>query len=126
MKPFNLQEALAGKPVVTRDGRPATHLVSFPQAETYTVVAAIDSWLNTFTNTGKYINNEEEHGQDLFMASTKKTGWVNIYRENLQQNFGPVLAFPRPHVIHPSKAVADEKQETTKERIAVVELTWEE
>lgn len=33
MKPFNLQEALAGKPVVTRDGRKVTLLDGKATAE---------------------------------------------------------------------------------------------
>jgi hypothetical protein len=124
MKPFNLQEALAGKPVVTRNGSAVKQFAYFPEGEDYTVAALADSELHTYTSEGKYVDNGLEYGYDLFMASAKKTGWVNIYRVNITA--WPSLKLPNGNVIHPSKAIADEQQDTTKERIAVVELTWEE
>jgi hypothetical protein len=127
MKPFNLQDALAGKPVVTRDGKAVKQIAYFPEVETYAVMAYIEgSDVDTYTREGSYWSSKGTH--DLFMASTKKTGWVNIYRENITG--GKMLRLSADgttgHNIHPSKYVADVKQVTAKDRIAVVELTWEE
>ena|ERR1700686_121316 len=127
MKPFNLQDALAGKPVVTRDGKAVKQLAFFPEAEKYSVIAySAGDEVDTYTKDGRFLNYGavNDSSRDLFMAGTMKTGWVNIYRSNLTA--WPSLKLPNGNVIHPSKAVADERQDTTKERIAVVELTWEE
>jgi len=128
MKPFNLQEALEGKPVVTRDGKPVKRLVYFPEANEYPVVAySGDKEIDTYTAKGEYISGGSGRSKDLFMDVPTKTGWVNIYRENLEYSGRLALKLtPGGNVIHPSKTVANEKQETTKDRIAVIELTWEE
>lgn len=87
MKPFDLEKALAGEPVITRDGRPVKiagynsdvdedvqvlgwlkGLKNIPDIDTY------EGWYAD----GHYAESENE--LDLFMASTKKTGWVNLYR----------------------------------------------
>jgi hypothetical protein len=125
MKPFNLQEALAGKPVVTRDGREVTDVTYFStlrNSTSFKLRGVLEGYLRKFNDAGMYLTNKN---LDLFMASTKKTGWVNIYRENIT-TWPALKLLPGGAVIHPSKAIADKQQETAKERIAVVELTWEE
>ncbi len=80
MKPFNLKEALAGKPVVTRDGREVTQLAFFPGVSEYPVVAySGDKETDSYTAQGHFVKGGERR-RDLFMASTEKTVWVNLYR----------------------------------------------
>lgn len=73
MKPFNLEEAKAGKPVCTRDGR-RVEILSFenPNAN-YPILARIFS-NNTnydefsFTQQGYLVNEDKEFKADLMMA----------------------------------------------------------
>jgi hypothetical protein len=80
MKPFDLEAALAGAPVQTRDGRPVTQLVKFDFSfGPVRLAGVIDDhrvgvWLAdgldcTFGNSQS----------DLLMAPVKKTGWVARY-----------------------------------------------
>lgn len=131
MKPFNLKEALDGKSVVTRNGKEVTQLAYFPKASEYPVIAMSGTAqeVDTYTIEGEFVIGVMRE-KDLFMASATKTGWVNIYRDNIGK-FGEytkdVLQLGKNgHSIHPSKEEADIHQNSAKERIAVIELTWEE
>ena len=78
MKPFNLQEALAGKPVVTRDGRPVKIAGYNPDAKPQWKLAAwvdgnLDAWYTDGTQTGK-INMPTD--SDLRMAQTERKEWI--------------------------------------------------
>jgi hypothetical protein len=74
MKPFNLEEALAGKPVCTRDGRPAKIAGYNPDA--VDACSMVLGWVGNVAwrwhisgvdpNGGKYTKN-----RDLFMVSEK-------------------------------------------------------
>ena len=56
MKPFNLQEALAGKPVVTRDGRKVEQLFYFDKAENeFKLRAVVDGSITAYTIMGVFI-----------------------------------------------------------------------
>lgn len=72
MKPFNLEEAKAGKPVCTRDGRKARLICTDLKNIKYTVVAAVYEFnlryeeVMTYTSEGKFY--KEESGHDLFMV----------------------------------------------------------
>lgn len=80
MKPFNLQEALAGKPICDRQGRPCKVLAYEPALKgAYKLVAlCADNTLNTFTDAGRSYH-PVASDKDLFMVTTKKTVWLNIY-----------------------------------------------
>lgn len=81
MKKFNLEEALQGKPVVTRDGRKVGRIVHLDGiSDVYSVLTVIDGDLERYTKEGKFLNGSSgPHSYDLFMESAKKEGWVNIY-----------------------------------------------
>lgn len=86
MKPFNLKDALAGKPVVTRDGIPVTQLHLFEDVSTeISLYGVIDGGLMGFTKEGKNYNSRGTFNtlNDLFMASVKVEKWVNIYRNGM-------------------------------------------
>ena len=80
MKPFNLQEALAGKPVVTRDGRKVTQLHLFECDAKFVLYGVIEGIVNAtgFRKDGGWSVSEPTK-LDLFMASVEKTVWVNLY-----------------------------------------------
>jgi hypothetical protein len=80
MKPFDLEKALAGEPIYTRDGR-------------YVIIAGINErmlqhcqligWINnlgtTWYKNGKHGSNTD---YDLFMAEKPRvTGWICVFKE---------------------------------------------
>jgi hypothetical protein len=84
MKPFNLEEAKAGKKVVTRGGREVTQITSFNVTESkYRIVGVIDGkYLESWKEDGMSCDGEKNFS-DLFMVTEKKTVWVNIYTDFL-------------------------------------------
>ena len=85
MKPFDLELAKAGHPVCTRDGR-KVRIICFDRENTKFPIVALVQYVdgervNTFTNEGKYSQVVDCNVEvDLFMASEKKEGWINIYQ----------------------------------------------
>lgn len=88
LKPFNLSDALAGKPVVTRDGRPVKIAGYNPDFNGNSLAAWMgapaDKEMNHATvhawNKDGIYDVGIDHDFDLFMAPTTRTVWVNIYR----------------------------------------------
>lgn len=80
MKPFDLEAAKAGAPLVTRDGRKARFVAYVSEVTEFPVIAYVDDCGETwsFTNEGHW--NRCESGRDLFMAPRKRTVWVNLYK----------------------------------------------
>lgn len=73
MKPFNLEQALKGKPVVTRDGRKVTNIVVDKTDKRYPISAHVfegDKLFETLTYTikGGFWFEGRENKADLFMA----------------------------------------------------------
>jgi endonuclease YncB( thermonuclease family) len=78
MKPFNLEAALRGEPVVTRDGRKVNQVTKFDVAPGHdSVVAVIDGRVLSFNGDGCYSAVESQ--SDLFMAErTIRIGDVEV------------------------------------------------
>lgn len=74
MKPFNLDAALRGEPVVTRDGEPVTdlHLFSIPESQR-PLAGVCGGGLGRWSSSG-----ESGAYENLFMAQRTETRWVNI------------------------------------------------
>ena len=84
MKPFNLEQAKAGKPVCTRNGRNVRILCFDLKDELYKVIAAITledgtECVASYTEEGRHYNKTESI-DDLMMAPEKKQGFIAIYR----------------------------------------------
>lgn len=83
MKPFNLEKALAGDPVVTRKGYKVTSLKHYPEADQdgFCISAIIHTQdeveVETFKINGTFYFRTSENEYDLFMGESEK--WVNIY-----------------------------------------------
>lgn len=75
MREFNLEEAKAGKPVCTRDGKDA-RIISFDYKRDYPIVAAIGAdgkeKFGVYTSAGR-VNNEQTWNIDLFMKEEEPT-----------------------------------------------------
>ena len=83
MKPFNLEAALAGAKVITRDGRPVKIAGYNPDGCEYSTVLA---WAGQFVlssrKDGKY-HPMSDNDNDLFMAPTERKEWVvRVERHN--------------------------------------------
>jgi hypothetical protein len=78
-KPFNLQEALEGKPVVTRDGRKVKIAGYKPNAQPmHKIVGWANSGSRSWQEDGTF-NGTENHPADLFMAPETMDVWVVVY-----------------------------------------------
>lgn len=86
MKPFNLELAKAGRPVQTKDGRPVRIICYDRKNVMYPIIALIkyDDREDTqyFDNNGKCWQGVDGR-LDLVMVSTKKEGWINVYKNVL-------------------------------------------
>jgi hypothetical protein len=76
MKPFDLEAALDGAPVQTRDGRPVTQLTHFTVASDYSLAGVIEGYLYQWKLDGSLPSSLDDSRLDLVMAPVKKTGWV--------------------------------------------------
>lgn len=86
MKQFNLQAAIEGSPVVTRDGRKVTEIHLFYTASTtHPLHACIDKKIYQFTKDGTAYMDRASH-LDLLMEEPIVVGWVNIYYQNITGN----------------------------------------
>ena len=84
LKPFSLEEAKAGKPVCTRDGRKA-RIICFDRKDVRPIVALIksdngDEGVYYYYADGLNLDNYSSVF-DLMMLPEKKEGWVNVYRD---------------------------------------------
>lgn len=83
MKQFNLNEYLKdpSKKVITRDGRNVTiHCTNFNSCQPIIAQIEGNNFSQSFTRDGKYFIDDRNFPYDLFFASEKKEGWLNIYR----------------------------------------------
>ena len=78
-KPFNLQEALEGKPVVTRDGRKVKIAGYNPDAhKMHEIIGWANSGSRSWSKDGSF-DGTENCGADLFMAPETKDVWVVLW-----------------------------------------------
>ena len=117
MKPFDLERALVGDPVVTRSGTTVTeiHYLKTVQNDAQ-VISVINGDVYFHKKDGKRWCYDEEN--DLFMVSTKKTGWMNIMKGEGKEWEA------RVGIIHNSKEHADSN--ASCDRIACIQIEWEE
>ena len=118
MKPFNLEAALAGAPVVTRYGFKVTQLHEFSTVLTPSLFGVIgeNKCVSSWCSNGKSV---DPHF-DLFMAPVKKKGWLNIYKI---QNAIPACIASATFV-YADEATA--KRNADKTILATVPIEWEE
>ena len=115
MKPFNLEEYRKNpsRKVVTRDGRNVTiHCANC--AGSRPVVAQIegDNYSLNFDKYGRYYFGTSNF--DLFFASKKKEGWINIYSN------------PTARDIYDSKEDAEKIGKNWNDYVSTIKIEWEE
>lgn len=80
---FDLARAMAGEPIVTRDGRKARFVAHVPELTSkgarVLVLVSGDDHVSYYWETGFYEQHEQSE-YDLFMApKPKRTVWVNVW-----------------------------------------------
>ena len=117
MKPFDLEAAKAGAPVVTRNGKKARIICFDLNNGEYVLVVAITPGngreeIVLMKKDGRYSIIFDESTHDLFMAPVKKEGWLNIYPKSISSD------------IYPTRELADLRAQQS--RVACVRVEWEE
>lgn len=119
MKSFSLEEYLKNpsKNVVTRAGSKARIICTNANSE-YPIVALVERYdyeeTFTYTKDGCYFSIGSPSQLDLFFASEKHEGWINVYRDFDGLMCGSVFA------------TEEEAKCNAKIAIATVKIEWEE
>ena len=102
MKPFNLEKYLANpsRKLVTREGRDARIICTDRKVDSYTNCTIVALVANKegyemcvcFTKNGKYIDGFDGP-YDLFFAPEKKEGWINIYKNIVNNRLPSIMVF---------------------------------
>lgn len=112
MKPFNLERALAGDPVVTRGGREVKDFHFFRSCtDEKSLIGVIATELRAWSITGVFSYEGDKGLLDLFIAPVQRGLWLNV------DSNGFVKAFPL-------KGSADKF--ASPERIACVQVMYTE
>ena len=126
MKQFNLAEYLKNpsKKVVTRDGRSVRIVCTDRVLGTFPVLALVME-KSGIENSYSYKTNGQYYesgisNSDLFFATEKHEGWMNVYRnkETGIMSFGAVL--------HTSREEAEELAKPSDYYVTTAKIEWEE
>lgn len=84
MRKFDIEQAKAGKPVCTKDGRDVT-ILKFDAKRKRPIVGLIhdkdeDEIMGWYNDGSLMLYENLLDERDLFLKSEKKEGWINIYR----------------------------------------------
>ena len=122
MKEFNLNKYLKdpSQKVVTRDGR-AVRIICTDAKGEEPIIALVYNNIreeeNVYTyNRDGYFYKNNDSCLDLFFTSTKREGWVNIYRDNNTTYIGDV---------YPNEKDAKEYKDDDL-YITTIKIEWEE
>lgn len=118
MKPFDLEAALRGDKVVTRDGRDVTDIYFFKTSNSpRNLMVVIQGHIFCYFPSGRYeITREDNSEFDLFMATIKKKGWIILTK--------PIDTYFCEEGVYDSKEEA--QKDISEEYQRVVEIEWEE
>lgn len=126
MEQFNLEEYLKNpnRKLVTRDGKPVRILCTdrLDIGDQHPVIAlvkysAAEEYSFSYSSNGR-IYSDEEFPDDLFFATTKHEGWVNVYRNG--SNYNNIAPF-----IYPTEESA-KFAATGENYITTIKIQWEE
>ncbi len=104
VRPFDLQAALDGAPVITRGGNRVRIIAHVPEGAANSRVIFLRDEPNSIVlacrEDGLILGEDRPVDMDLFMAPTKRTVWVNLYQTEGKD-------FPGLSYLHPSEEEAD-------------------
>ena len=124
LKPFNLEAAKAGKPVCTRDGRPARIIAYDLKGGFHKLVVLVQDHesyedIYTYTESGEY-RKYCKNPLDLFMAPEKKEGWINLYK------YLPYLHTIVDFEVYDTEQEAKDNIDKKGRYITTIKIEWEE
>ena len=81
MNKFNLERALAGEKVITRDGREVSEFTNVRKVkkDSRCIVGVVGGVMQVWFRNGMLNSCESKCKFDLFMAPKKLSGFVNVY-----------------------------------------------
>jgi len=90
MRKFNLQKALEGEKVITRQGKDVTQLTVFNMGNTILLAAVVDGQLCKFLEDGSnnMLYNGCQSNNDLFMDAPLIEMWFNLYQSGNEISIG--------------------------------------
>ena len=120
MKPFNLDEYLKNpsKKVVTREGRTVKiHCTNFNSCQP--IIAEIEGHnsSHSFTKDGKYFIDNRNSSYDIFFATEKHEGWVNVYKSESNRSLGAGIWQTEEEA---------KKCEVAADYVTTIKIEWEE
>ena len=120
MKQFSLEEYLKNpsRKVVTRSGDAVKiHCTDFDDDE-YPIIARVEgtSVSTPFTKDGKYFKFNRDSKYDLFFASTKREGWINLYHDG----------FNEPYWMNKVYNSEEDAKNDAHGNITTIKIEWEE
>lgn len=86
MKPFDLEKALAGEKVVTRDGREVGQIFRFDCVSKRCIRGVVDRTILSWYECGSHFN-ETVNDLDLFMAPKKLSGFICYHADGVTRFF---------------------------------------
>ena len=116
LRPFNLQDFLAGKPIVCRNGFVPTDAHYFERAKQILFTSQHECYIirNGSVKGESHIDSK----YDLFHPCEQKEGWVNLYKES----DGTVYTHAK---VHESEQSANSKSHNYN-YLTTVKITWYE
>lgn len=125
-RPFDLEKAKQGAPLVTRDGRPAKLLALVEEAGDWPLAIHVggEKRITTYKASGRFTETGYESNYDLFLADppkVKKSGWVALCKMD-EYPMGVGGNAPRPTKEDAIRCLGDKGHKV----LAVVEIHWEE
>ena len=123
MKQFNLAEYLKNpdRKIITKDGR-SVRIICTDAKGNFPIIALVEMYNGAETvlrlrENGNFYNDTED-SRDLFFATEKKEGWINIYKTP--------DGVSHPSEIYTSKEVAEASAKNRVYYITTVKVEWEE
>ena len=127
MEQFSLAQYLANpsRKVVTMDGMRARIICTDMNYQNYPIVALVqisDNYINeevyTYTKDGEF-KVEQSTRHDLFFATEKHEGWINVYRYS---DGGHAYA----GAVYDSKEDAEKRKIIDENYVTTIKIEWEE
>ena len=123
MKPFSLEEYLKNpfRKLITRDKRKA-RIICTNKKGNYPIIALIEKNVNNEIANYYYEDGRTSHeltnNLDLFFASEKKEGWVNVFKTDIDMF--------KSGRIYNSETEAKESVVCDEKYVDTVKIEWEE
>lgn len=122
MRPFNLEEYLANpsKKIITRNGKDVRIICTNFNNKYYPVIIEVKGNNSpiSVTKNGKYLNSKDTD-LDIFFATKKKEGWINIFKGGEYHYAGDAF-------IYKSKEDAEKQGKFFSDYITTSKIEWEE